>query len=111
MALMLLAVLAITIGEMLYGPVYQTLAVAVAGGRTSLAVGALTFVWGLAESLAVAAGLWLIEYGLGAATFLIGGGAALAVVVIVAVMHRSFAAMANTPVPVPAARRTADSTS
>ncbi|WP_371524635.1 MFS transporter [Streptomyces sp. NBC_01283] len=111
MALMLLAVLAITIGEMLYGPVYQTLAVAVAGGRTSLAVGALTFVWGLAESLAVAAGLWLIGAGLGAATFLIGGGAALAVVVIVAVMHRSFAAMANTPVPVPAARRTADSTS
>lgn len=113
MALMLLAVLAITIGEMLYGPVYQTLAVAVAGGRTSLAVGALTFVWGLAESLAVAAGLWLIGAGLGAATFLIGGGSALAVVVIVAVMHRSFAAMANTPAPTPApaARRTADSTS
>ena len=110
MALMLLAVLAITVGEMLYGPVYQTLAVAVAGGRTSLAVGALTFVWGLAESLAVALGLWLIGAGLGAATFFIGGGAAVAVVVIVAVFHRCFAAMANTAAPAPAARRTADST-
>ncbi|WP_369211074.1 MFS transporter [Streptomyces flavofungini] len=119
MALMLCAVLAITVGEMLYGPVYQTLAVAVAGGRTSLAVGALTFVWGLAESLAVAAGLWLIGAGLGPVTFLLGAAAAVAAVVIVAVFHRRFAAMAASATAdsaeasgaVSAVRPTADSTS
>ncbi|APY84427.1 hypothetical protein DCW30_04175 [Streptomyces alfalfae] len=116
MALMLCAVLAITVGEMLYGPVYQTLAVAVAGGRTSLAVGSLTFVWGLAESLAVAAGLWLIGAGLGPVTFLLGAAAAVAALVIVAVCHRRFAAMAegalaHSAASAPAVRPTADSTS
>ncbi|MGW7688481.1 MFS transporter [Streptomyces asiaticus] len=109
MALMLLAVLAITVGEMLYGPLYQSLAVAVSGGRASLAVGALTFVWGLAESLAVTAGLSLIGAGLGPVSFLFGAGTAMAVVVLVAVFHRRFAAMANTAEDAPAARRTADS--
>ncbi|MBX7550326.1 MFS transporter [Streptomyces sp. NPDC004232] len=111
MALMLLAVVAVSVGEMLYGPVYQTLAVAVAGGRTSLAVGSLTFVWGLAESLAVAVGLWLVGAGLGALTFLAGAGAAVAVVVIVAVLHRRFSAMAITAEAAPAARRAAGTTS
>ncbi|WP_031170628.1 MFS transporter [Streptomyces durhamensis] len=110
MALMFLAVIAITIGEMIYVPVYQALAVAVAGGRTSLAVGALTFVAGLAESLAVMTGLWLIGAGLGAVPFLAGAGTAAAVVVLAAVFHHRFAAMAATAEAAPAARRTATTT-
>ncbi|WP_326618768.1 hypothetical protein OG863_15610 [Streptomyces decoyicus] len=111
MALMLLAVVAITVGEMIYVPVYQALAVAVSGGRTSLAVGSLTFVWGLAESLAVVAGLWLIGAGLGAMTFLTGAGAAMAVVVLAVVFHRRFTDMATPAEAVPAARPTAGTTS
>ncbi|MGW0737723.1 MFS transporter [Streptomyces sp. NPDC002851] len=111
MALMLLAVVAITVGEMIYVPVYQALAVAVSGGRTSLAVGFLTFVWGVAESLAVVAGLWLIGAGLGAVSFLAGAGAAVTAVVLSAVFHRRFTDMAATAETVPAARRTAGTAS
>ncbi|GHH24510.1 MFS transporter [Streptomyces rubradiris] len=111
MALMALAVVAISVGEMLYGPVYQTLAVNVSGGRTSLAVGSLTFVWGVSESLAVAAGLWLIGAGHGALTFVAGTCAAVAVVLIVAVLHRRFSAMAGTAEAAPAVRRAAGTTS
>ncbi|WP_240139712.1 hypothetical protein [Streptomyces sp. MUM 178J] len=91
---MLLAVLGITLGEMIYGPVYQTLAVGISGGRPALAIGTLTFVWGLAESLAVVAGLALVGAGLGPVSFLGGAAAALAVVALVVVFRRHFTAMA-----------------
>ncbi|MFJ8040275.1 MFS transporter [Kitasatospora sp. NPDC096147] len=94
MPVLLVAVLAITLGEMVYGPVYQTLAVNVSGGRPALAIGALTFVWGVAESLAVVAGLALVGAGLGPLSFLGGALGCLAVVALVTAGRRHFAAMA-----------------
>jgi hypothetical protein len=94
MPVMLLAVLGITLGEMIYGPVYQTLAVGISGGRPTVAIGALTFVWGLAESLAVVCGLSLVGAGMGLVSFLGGATTCLAAAALVRVFRRHFTAMA-----------------
>jgi MFS family permease len=89
MPLALLAVLGITIGEMIYGPVYQSLAVRVFRDRATLAMGAVTFVWGVSESLAILVGLTLIGAGLGPVSFLIGAASGLLVAgLAIALRHR-----------------------
>ncbi|HEV2780523.1 MAG TPA: MFS transporter [Actinophytocola sp.] len=87
--LAVLAVLGITIGEMIYGPLYQTLAVRVFRDRATLAMGAVTFVWGVSESLAILVGLTLVGAGLGHVSFLIGAGSGLLVAgLVIALRHR-----------------------
>lgn len=71
----LTAVLLITLGEMVYGPLYQSIAVRMIPGRPTYAMGTLTFVWGVAESLASAIGLILIGAGFGTVSFLAAAGA------------------------------------
>ncbi|MET8867970.1 MFS transporter [Nonomuraea sp. NPDC004580] len=70
------AVFLVTLGEMVYGPLYQSIAVRLAG-RPAHAMGVLTFVWGVSESLAGVAGLALIGAGLGALSFAGAAGACL----------------------------------
>jgi MFS family permease len=71
----LVAVCGLTLAEMVYGPLLQARAVEAFAGRTTLAMGAITFVWGLGESLATLTGLSLIGRGLGYVSFLIGAAA------------------------------------
>lgn len=87
--LVLLAVLCIAIGETVYGPLYQTLAVQAFQGRATRAMGAVTFIWGLGEAGTIVLGLAFIGAGLGYLSFLIGTGAALLVAgLAIAVRHR-----------------------
>jgi hypothetical protein len=73
----LLSVLLITIAEMIYGPIYQSMAVGMFAGRATLAMGAVTFVWGVSESAASLVGIVLIGAGLGFVPFLAAAGACL----------------------------------
>lgn len=71
-----LAVCLLTVAEMVYGPLYQALAVQVFAGRTTTALGVVTFVWGLAESLATLVGLALVAHQRGSLSMLLGAVAA-----------------------------------
>jgi hypothetical protein len=73
----LAAVLLVTLGEMVYGPVYQSIAVRLRPDRPTYALGTLTFVWGVAESSASVIGLTLLGMGLGSASFLLAVAACL----------------------------------
>ncbi|MFJ5777061.1 MFS transporter [Streptomyces sp. NPDC093094] len=81
----LAAVLLLTLGEMVYGPLYQAVAVRLMPGRPTYAMGVVTFVWGLAESLAGAVGLVLVGAGLGSAAFLGAAAGCVAVAGLAAV--------------------------
>jgi MFS family permease len=73
----LAAVLLVTLGEMVYGPVYQAIAVRLRPDRPTYALGTLTFVWGVAESSASVVGLALLGMGLGTAPFLLAAAGCL----------------------------------
>lgn len=77
--LVCLAVCLVTVAEMSYGPLYQAMAVRAFGGATTTALAVLTFVWGLAESLATLVGLWLVAAHHGQLSMLLGALAAVAV--------------------------------
>jgi predicted MFS family arabinose efflux permease len=68
----------ITAAEMVWGPFYQVLAVRAFAGRTTLAMGMITFAWGLAEALATVLGLILIDAGTGRLSIMLGAGACVA---------------------------------
>jgi MFS family permease len=74
-----LAVCLVTVAEMSYGPLYQAMAVRALGGSTTTALAVLTFVWGVAESLATLVGLWLVAAHRGHLSMLLGALAAAAV--------------------------------
>lgn len=90
-ALALVAVLCIVLGEMVYGPLYQVLAVRVFRSRATLAMGAVTFVWGVSESAAIFAGLALVGAGIGHVSFLIGAAAGLLVAVLAVALRNRMA--------------------
>src|SRR5262249_10759080 len=74
-----LAVCLVTVAEMIYGPLYQAVAVRMFDGHPTIALAILTFVWGLAESLATLVGLWLVAAHRGHLSMLLGAAAAAAV--------------------------------
>lgn len=74
----LCAVFLITAAEMVWGPFYQVLALRAFAGRTTLAMSAITFTWGLAEAGATVLGLMLIDAGAGRLSIVIGAAACVA---------------------------------
>jgi MFS family permease len=86
--LVCLAVCLVTVAEMSYGPLYQAMAVRAFGGDTTTALAVLTFVWGVAESLATLVGLWLVAAHRGHLSMLLGALAALTVAVYAAYPRR-----------------------
>jgi predicted MFS family arabinose efflux permease len=77
LAVAFLAVFVMTAAEMVYGPLYQVIAVRAFGGRETWAMSIITLMWGLAESAATVVGIVLIGEGRGAVSIAIGAGACL----------------------------------
>lgn len=79
----LTAVLLLTLGEMIFGPLYQVMALSVFPGRPAFAMAVLTLTWALAEALATGAGLYLVAQGHAWLAFTLGGGACVLVLLAV----------------------------
>lgn len=79
----LTAVLLLTLGEMIFGPLYQVIALSVFPGRPAFAMAVLTLTWALAEALATGAGLYLVARGHAWVAFALGSGACVVVVLVV----------------------------
>jgi predicted MFS family arabinose efflux permease len=75
----LLAVLFIVIGEVVYAPMYQAIALYVVNKSATTALAVLTFVWGVAESIAIYIGVILVQNDQGVYSFLAGFSACLIV--------------------------------
>jgi hypothetical protein len=58
-----LAVLCLTLAEMVFGPLYQVMVLGLLPGRPAFAMGLLTLTWASAEALATGAGLYLVAAG------------------------------------------------
>jgi MFS family permease len=82
-----LAVCLVTVAEMVYGPLYQAIAVRAFDGHTTTALAVLTFVWGVAESLATLVGLSLVAAHHGHLSMLLGATAAAAVALAATGLH------------------------
>jgi predicted MFS family arabinose efflux permease len=80
----LTAVLLLTLAEMIFGPLYQVMALSIFPGRPALAMAVLTLTWALAEALATGVGLYLVAQGQGWLAFALGAGACLLVVLVAA---------------------------
>ncbi|MFF7708861.1 MFS transporter [Pseudomonas sp. NPDC007930] len=72
-----LAIGLLTLAEMIFGPVYQALAVRVFPGRPARAMAIVTLTWASAETLATAGGLYGVAQGQGLWVFAVGVAAAL----------------------------------
>lgn len=72
---MVAAVLLLTLAEMIFGPLYQSMSIRLFPGRPAFAMAMLTFTWALAETCATTLGVFMVARGHGAAVF---GVAALA---------------------------------
>ncbi|MBD1553559.1 MFS transporter [Pseudomonas typographi] len=71
------AIVFLTVGEMIFGPVYQTMAVTLFPGRPAAAMALVTFVWAGAETSATVIGLYLVSQGQALPVFAFGAGCAL----------------------------------
>ncbi|WP_263263748.1 MFS transporter [Pseudomonas sp. RIT-PI-S] len=80
----LMAVLLLTLAEMIFGPLYQVMALSIFPGRPAFAMAVLTLTWALAEALATGVGLYLVAGGRAWLAFALGTAACLVVVVIAA---------------------------
>jgi hypothetical protein len=84
----LTAVLLLTLGEMIFGPLYQVMALSVFPGRPAFAMAVLTLTWALAEALATGVGLYLVAQGHAWLAFALGCGAC--VLVLLAVLAQGY---------------------
>ena len=78
----LTAVLLLTLAEMVFGPLYQVMALTLFPGRPAFAMAVLTLTWALAEALATGTGLYLVARGQAWLTFGLATGACLVVAVV-----------------------------
>jgi predicted MFS family arabinose efflux permease len=93
----LTAVLLLTLGEMIFGPLYQVIALSVFPGRPAFAMAILTLTWAVAEALATGAGLYLVAQGHAWWAFTLGSGACVVVMLTVLVQwHGGAKAALNT---------------
>lgn len=76
------AVLLLTLAEMVFGPLYQVMALSLFPGRPAFAMAVLTLTWALAEALATGTGLYLVAQGHAWLTFALAAGACLLVATI-----------------------------
>lgn len=76
------AVLLLTLAEMVFGPLYQVMALSLFPGRPAFAMAVLTLTWALAEALATGTGLYLVAQGQAWLTFALAAGACLLVAAI-----------------------------
>lgn len=58
-----LAVLCLTLAEMVFGPLYQVMVLGLMPGRPAFAMGLLTLTWASAEAMATGVGLYLVAEG------------------------------------------------
>lgn len=77
-----LAVLCLTLAEMVFGPLYQVMVLGLLPGRPAYAMGLLTMTWASAEALATGMGLYLVAEGQGSLAFSLGACACLGAVFI-----------------------------
>lgn len=77
------AVLLLTLAEMIFGPLYQSMSIKLFPGRPAFAMAVLTFTWALAETAATALGVFLVAQGHPAVIFTLAAVAAALVVAIV----------------------------
>jgi predicted MFS family arabinose efflux permease len=85
---MVAAVLFLTLAEMIFGPIYQTMSIKVFPVKPAFAMAILTFTWALAETSATVFGLFLVGRGHAWAAFALA--AALGLVAVVLTMGRPF---------------------
>lgn len=71
------AVLFLTLAEMIFGPIYQTLSIRIFPGKPAFAMAILTFTWALAETVATVVGLYLVSLGQAWSVFAFGAACAL----------------------------------
>lgn len=80
---MVAALLLLTLAEMIFGPLYQSMSIKLFPGRPAFAMAVLTFTWALAETAATTLGVYMVAQGNAAALFTLAAMAAALVVAIV----------------------------
>jgi predicted MFS family arabinose efflux permease len=80
---MVAAILLLTLAEMIFGPLYQSMSIPLFAGRPAFAMAVLTFTWALAETAATSLGVYLVAQGHPAALFTLAAVAAALVVPVV----------------------------
>lgn len=83
MTAMVAAILLLTLAEMIFGPLYQSMSIKLFPGRPAFAMAVLTFTWALAETAATTLGVYMVAQGHAAALFTLAAVAAALVVAIV----------------------------
>ncbi|MGI4838384.1 MAG: MFS transporter [Janthinobacterium lividum] len=83
MTAMVAAILLLTLAEMIFGPLYQSMSIQLFPGRPAFAMAVLTFTWALAETAATTLGVYMVAQGHAAALFTLAAVAAALVVAIV----------------------------
>jgi predicted MFS family arabinose efflux permease len=71
------AVLFLTLAEMIFGPIYQSMSIKIFPVKPAFAMAILTFTWALAETIATVVGLFLVGRGHAWAVFAIAAASAL----------------------------------
>jgi hypothetical protein len=90
----LTAVLLLTAGEMIFGPLYQAMALGIFPSRPAFAMAVLTLTWAVAEALATGVGLYLVARGEAWLAFALGAAACLLVAGFAALLARSLGSTA-----------------
>jgi predicted MFS family arabinose efflux permease len=83
MTAMVAAILLLTLAEMIFGPLYQSMSIKLFPGRPAFAMAVLTFTWALAETAATTLGVYMVARGHADALFTMAALAAALVVAIV----------------------------
>jgi predicted MFS family arabinose efflux permease len=83
MTAMVAAILLLTLAEMIFGPLYQSMSIKLFPGRPAFAMAVLTFTWALAETAATTLGVYMVAQGHAATLFTLAAVAAALVVPIV----------------------------